>query len=98
MLDGVELDAIVAGAVFYGAVGGADLPATGDWVVVRRVEPELALIEQVLPRRSKIARRAAGRRDEEQVLAANVDLALIVCGLDGDFNVTAHRGLYGNRT
>jgi ribosome biogenesis GTPase len=45
------------------------------------------LIQEILPRRSKIARRAAGRRDDEQVLAANVDIAMIVCGLDGDFNV-----------
>ncbi|MBZ5583593.1 MAG: ribosome small subunit-dependent GTPase A [Acidobacteriia bacterium] len=87
ILDGAELSAVVAGAVIYAADSATDLPATGDWVAVRRVEPELALIEQVLPRRSKIARRAAGRRNEEQVLAANVDLALIVCGLDGDFNI-----------
>ncbi len=87
ILDGRELDAVVAGALFYGAASAGDLPVTGDRVAARCVEPELALIEQVLPRRSKIARRAAGRRNEEQVLAANVDLALIVCGLDGDFNV-----------
>lgn len=87
ILEGAELDAVVAGALTYAAESGADLPATGDWVAARRVEPELALIERVLPRRSKIARRAAGRRNEEQVLAANVDLALIVCGLDGDFNI-----------
>jgi len=87
ILDGSEVDAVVAGALVYTAESGAELPATGDWVAVRRVEAELALIEQVLPRRSKIARRAAGTRDDEQVLAANVDLALIVCGLDGDFNI-----------
>ena len=70
MLDGAELDAVVAGALSYAAVSAADLPVTGDWVAVRQVDPALALIEQVLPRRSKIARRAAGRRAEEQVLAA----------------------------
>ena len=87
ILDGAELDAVVAGALSYLATSAADLPVTGDWVAVRRVDPALVLIEQVIPRRSKIARRAAGRRVEEQVLAANVDLAWIVCGLDGDFNV-----------
>jgi ribosome biogenesis GTPase len=85
--DGVEVDAIVAGKLSHLAGGPADLPATGDWVAARAVEPGLVLIEEVLPRRSKIARRAAGRREEEQVLAANVDLAFILCGLDGDFNV-----------
>lgn len=87
LLDGRELDGIVAGALAYEASGPGELPVTGDWVAVRPVEPELVLVEQVLPRRSQITRRAAGRREEEQVLAANVDLALIVCGLDGDFNV-----------
>ncbi|MBL8223048.1 MAG: ribosome small subunit-dependent GTPase A [Bryobacterales bacterium] len=86
LLQGAELEAVVAGALLYAAANPAELPVTGDWVAVRRIEPELVLIEQVLERRSRIARRAAGRRGEEQVLAANVDLALIVSGLDGDFN------------
>lgn len=84
-LDGREVAGVLAGALAYEAAGSSALPVTGDWVAVHRVEPELALIEALLPRRSKIARRAAGRRDDEQVLAANVDLALIVCGLDGEF-------------
>jgi ribosome biogenesis GTPase len=74
---------VASGALLY---SGGDVPVTGDWVAIREIEPGLVLIEEVLPRRSKIARRAAGRRSDEQVLAANVDLALIVCGLDGDFN------------
>jgi ribosome biogenesis GTPase / thiamine phosphate phosphatase len=65
----------------------AVLPAVGDWVAARQVDPKLALIEAVLPRRTKFSRRGAGRTVAEQVMAANVDLAVIVCGLDGDFNV-----------
>ncbi len=63
------------------------VPIVGDWVSVRPIETEWMLIEGVEPRRSSITRRAPGREGSEQVLAANVDLALIVCGLDGDFNV-----------
>jgi ribosome biogenesis GTPase len=63
------------------------LPATGDWVVARRVDPKLALIEAVLPRRTQFSRRAAGKTVAEQVIAANIDLAAVVCGLDGDFNL-----------
>jgi len=63
------------------------VPVAGDWVLVRQIEPERMLIEGVEPRQSSITRRAPGRDGSEQVLAANVDLALIVCGLDGDFNV-----------
>ena len=103
LIEGREIKAVVAGSAIYGAETAAGLPVTGDWVAARLVEPELALIEQVLPRRSRIARRAAGRRTEEQVLAANIDLAFIVCGLDGDYNtrrlerylVTIHEGGVG---
>jgi hypothetical protein len=41
----------------------------------------------VLPRRTCFSRRAAGRREDEQPIAANVDLVFLVCGLDGDFNL-----------
>ncbi|MFN7937764.1 MAG: ribosome small subunit-dependent GTPase A [Bryobacteraceae bacterium] len=87
MMDGVEWNAAVAGALIYTVESRADLPVTGDWVMVRRVDPELVLIESVAPRRTWISRRVAGNSDVEQVLAANVDLALLVCGLDDDFNL-----------
>ncbi|MEP7364301.1 MAG: ribosome small subunit-dependent GTPase A [Acidobacteriota bacterium] len=86
LLNGIEMDAFISGALEYAAESAADLPATGDYVLVRRVDTTTVLIEQVLPRRTKISRRAAGTRHDEQMLAANVDLAMIVCGLDGDFN------------
>ncbi len=51
-------------------------PAVGDWVAVQGDEPVA-----VLPRSSLFRRRAADR-DEGQVLAANVDIVFLVCGLD----------------
>src|SRR4051812_10148992 len=51
-------------------------PAVGDWVAVQGDEPVA-----VLPRSSLLRRRAAVS-DSEQVMAANVDLLLLVCGLD----------------
>ena len=86
LLNGIEMDAFISGALQYTAESAAELPATGDYARVRVIDSGTVLIEDVLPRRSKISRRAAGTRNDEQVLAANVDLALIVCGLDGDFN------------
>src|SRR5579864_2008756 len=44
------------------------------------------MVHEVLPRRTVFSRRAAGDREREQVIAANVDLVFIVCGLDGDYN------------
>lgn len=43
-------------------------------------------ISGVLPRHGVISRKRPGRASEEQPLAANVDAALIVQGLDGDYN------------
>ncbi len=76
-----------SGRLYYRAPDHSSLPVTGDWVAARIVGSEQALVEAVLPRRTCLSRRAAGRRDEAQPLAANVDVVFLVCGLDGDFNL-----------
>lgn len=77
-----ETDALVAGALLF----SQGPPVTGDWVLAREIEPGLALIEAILPRRTHLTRRAAGTGNETQTLAANVDIAFLVSGLDLDFN------------
>jgi ribosome biogenesis GTPase len=58
-------------------IAGADgPPVVGDWVAVAG-----GAVVAVLPRSSLLRRRAAGS-DAPQALAANLDLLLIVCGLD----------------
>lgn len=64
-----------------------ELPAVGDWVAARSTNGGTSVIDAVLPRRTWFSRRAAGGATVEQVIAANVDLAVVVCGLDGDFNL-----------
>jgi ribosome biogenesis GTPase len=67
---------------------GGDWPAVGDWVSVEfRAEKQNALIRRVLTRRSRFVRKVAGKQIAEQVIVANIDVALIVAALDGDFNV-----------
>lgn len=64
------------------------LPAVGDWVALKPLpEPAKGLIQSVLTRKGAFIRRAAGKRAEPQVLAANVDVALLVMGLDADFSL-----------
>ena len=76
-----------SGKLRLAADGGADWPAVGDWVAVETNGADTtALIQEVLPRRSKFVRKMAGKKMEEQVIAANVDTALLVSALDGDFN------------
>jgi ribosome biogenesis GTPase len=64
-----------------------ELPAVGDWVVLR---PDPAggrgQIRAVLPRRSVFARKAAGRETQQQVVAANIDTVFVVFGLDVPVN------------
>jgi ribosome biogenesis GTPase len=57
-------------------------------VAVRPAEAgRRAVVQAVLPRRTAFVRRAAGERTVAQVLAANVDTAFLVMGLDGDYNL-----------
>jgi len=85
---GGELDAVTAGRLKHRARNRAELPAVGDWVVLRkRAHEDRGVIVDVLPRRSAFTRRAAGDVTGEQVVAANVDVVFVVMGLDADFNV-----------
>jgi len=81
-----EVKAATIGALLFRAEDASALPAIGDWVAAQRIGPDEAMIHAVLPRRTRFSRRAAGTREVEQMIAANIDLALIVCGLDHDFN------------
>lgn len=82
-----ELAAEASGALWHRTPDRSDMPVTGDWVAARVVDPSLAIVETVLPRKTAFSRRTAGRRESEQPVAANIDLAFLVCGLDGDFNL-----------
>lgn len=83
LTDSGEAAAEIAGALWY----RGETVVTGDWVEVRRINDQEVLIETVLPRRTQFSRRAAGEREVEQVLAANIDVVFLVMGLDGDFNL-----------
>jgi ribosome biogenesis GTPase len=73
-----------SGRMTYAAATAADLPATGDWVAADR---ECGVVHALLPRKGGIARAAGAGRAEPQVLAANVDLALVVGSLNRDLNL-----------
>ena len=61
------------------------LPAIGDWVAVRLAPGhDMGVIECVLPRRTAFERWRGKNRGERQVLAANVDVVLIVQPLGAD--------------
>ena len=83
-----ELRCDVAGRLYDEAASPADLPAVGDWVAVAaRPEEAAGTVQAVLARRTKFSRKTAWQASEEQVLAANVDVALIVTSLNEDMNL-----------
>jgi ribosome biogenesis GTPase / thiamine phosphate phosphatase len=83
-----ELRAELAGRLFHDVEVGAPMPAVGDWVAIRpRLAEGRGTIEAVLPRRTAISRKQAFKESLEQVLAANVDIVLLLNGLDADFSV-----------
>jgi ribosome biogenesis GTPase len=82
-----EVPAEVSGRLRFTASGRVDFPAVGDWVMVDvQGEPSAGIIHEILPRRTMLVRKSAGRSSEAQVIATNVDLVFIIQGLDGNFN------------
>ncbi len=62
-------------------------PKVGDFVMYEEVADRKAVIEEILPRTSTVARKAV-ETETEQVIVANVDIIFIVMGLDNDFNLS----------
>ena len=72
----------LAGRLEYAAGSPLDLPVTCDWVAVTQTDP--ALIIAVVERQSLFTR--VTDDGQTQPLAANIDVAFLVCGLDHDWN------------
>ena len=73
-----------SGRMTHAALTAVDLPAVGDWVAA---DPATGTVHALLPRKGGIARAAGDGRAEPQVLAANVDVALVLGSLNLDFNL-----------
>jgi ribosome biogenesis GTPase len=90
-----ELIASARGILWHQNNMEHDVPVVGDWVVVELLtEKNKASIKAVLQRNTYFSRKAASGRKrsgggklKEQVIAANIDIAFIVVGLDRDFNL-----------
>jgi ribosome biogenesis GTPase len=81
-----EIAASVSGRFRFDA--GDDpsgFPTVGDWVALDAHDPDNAVVHGLLPRRTAIRRLNPGRRTEAQVLAANVDVALVVTSMNQEF-------------
>jgi ribosome biogenesis GTPase len=84
---GDEFEAEVIGNLRYSAANRSDFPAVGDWVAISEYDENKVLIHLVFPRKSVIERKSAAKPGDKQIIAANVDVALIVQAADRDFNL-----------
>lgn len=83
-----EIYAELTGKFLFNSESSLDLPAVGDWVYVQLFDDdELAIIHEILPRKSLLKRKASGKKIEYQLIAANIDTAIIMQSLDSNFNL-----------
>jgi len=82
-----EYEAEITGNLLFTSKNREDFPAVGDWVALTTYDSEFAIIHKVLPRFSIIKRHSVGHFGEIQVIATNIDYALLVQAVDRDFNI-----------
>jgi len=89
LMDGTgPFRAKLAGRYLYRHPLSQDLPCVGDWVCVERQAGDgIGLIHSLLERRSELRRKSAGEAVEYQMIAANVDVVIIVQSCHFDFNL-----------
>lgn len=82
-----ELEAEIVGRLRFSAEKRSDFPAVGDWVAFSAMDENTAVIHAVYPRRTLLERTAVGKTGEKQVIAANIDQALILQAVDRDYSI-----------
>ncbi len=82
-----EFDSELIGNLRFTAESKNDLPAVGDWVAISEYDKNKALIHAVYPRNSILERKAVGKLGLTQIIATNIDFALIVQSVNRDFNI-----------
>ncbi|MBE0649534.1 MAG: ribosome small subunit-dependent GTPase A [Bacteroidales bacterium] len=82
-----EFEAEITGNLRFAAKSREDFPAVGDWVALTIYDADFSVIHKILPRSSVISRQAVGQFGEIQIIATNIDDALLVQAVDRDFNI-----------
>ena len=86
--DGRECLAELEGKLRFAIRSALDLPTVGDWVNVKYYnDGNLAIINNILPRRSLLKRKAAGKKIDYQLISANIDIAFVIQSLDHNYNL-----------
>jgi len=84
---GEELEVTMSGKIYHDAETDAALPAVGDWVALELGgEDGETMIRARLARQTCLSRKMSGRSTEEQVIAANVNVVVVVTDAGPDLS------------
>jgi ribosome biogenesis GTPase len=83
-----DVFAELTGKLMFTADTPLDHPAVGDWVYVQFFTDEsFAVIHDIVPRKSLLRRKTPGKKIEFQLIAANIDTAMIIQSIDSNYNI-----------
>lgn len=90
--EGTVLTALLSGNFEFSIHQSSDYPSVGDFCICSPIfegdhNKPTVLIQSICDRSSSLSRIAAGKTHDQQVLAANIDFAFIVCAVLNDFNI-----------
>jgi ribosome biogenesis GTPase len=84
-----DIYAELTGKFLFNSSSSLDFPVVGDWVYIQLFDDDsLAIIHDLFQRKSLLKRKAAGKKSDYQLIAANVDTAIIIQSLDNNFNLS----------
>jgi len=83
-----EAQAELSGKMIFDTQSTLDYPAVGDWVAVQYYNDDtFAIVHDVLKRKTLLSRKTSGKQISHQLIAANIDVALIMQSVDANFNL-----------
>lgn len=83
-----ESHAEPAGKLLFSVDSSQELPCVGDWTLVQYYnDGSLAIIHELLPRKSFLRRKTPGKKVDYQMIASNIDVAFIMQSCDYNFNI-----------
>jgi ribosome biogenesis GTPase / thiamine phosphate phosphatase len=81
-----EYLAKITGKQIFTATKREDYPAVGDWVAIEKLPEDKAIIRGILPRKTTLNKKYSDKQ-ENQVIATNIDAAFITESMDRDYNL-----------
>ena len=83
-----EIQGEPTGKLLFFTDSTQDLPCVGDWAYVQYYnDGTLAIIHELLPRKTYLRRKSAGNTVDYQMIASNIDIAFIIQSCDFNFNL-----------